>query len=142
MATLSEAPLVIVQPLREFKKIWNERLGAKNDIILNFVFDQYTSADWVLDQVRPEIDLFQKEFKEQFNLPLTHDHTFIGSLRKGLEDWIAKANFSEGRFKARVRLILSVDMNRYSLAGVSYKLAIYPEYALVSTEEEVNHNAD
>ena len=27
---------------------------------------------------------------------------------------IAKANFSEGRFKARVRLILSVDMNRYS----------------------------
>ena len=55
---------------------------------------------------------------------------------------IAKANFSEGRFKARVRLILSVDMNRYSFAGVSYKLAIYPEYALVSTEEEVNHNAD
>ena len=96
----------------------------------------------MLDQVRPEIDLFQKEFKEQFNLSLTHDHTFIGSLRKGLEDWIAKANFSEGRFKARVRLILSVDMNRYSLAGVSYKLAIYPEYALVSTEEEVNHNAD
>lgn len=55
---------------------------------------------------------------------------------------IAKANFSEGRFKARVRLILSVDMNRYSFTGVGYKLAIYPEYALVSTEEEVNHNAD
>lgn len=39
MATLSEAPLVIVQPLHEFKKIRNKRLGAKNDIILNCVFD-------------------------------------------------------------------------------------------------------
>lgn len=141
MATLSETPAVVLQPLREYKKIWDERLGAKNDVILNFVFDRYTSVDYVVDQVRPEIDLFQKEFKEQFGATLTHDTAFINTFRKNLEEWINKTNFNGGRFKARVRVILSVDMSRYSFTGVTYKLAIFSDHALVPTEAEVRHNA-
>lgn len=141
MATLSEAPSVVVQPLREFHSLWEERATGR-DIILHFVFDQYTSPEWVLSELSKQIDVFVENFKKENNATLFNSLTHVANQRKAMETWLQSANFNGGCLKAYARFSLSVDVRRTSFLCTTYELAVYADFDLVHTNVEVNPHSN
>lgn len=116
---------------RSTDRKWNERDGNANDVIVTYLYDQYTSPEWAIDKVRKEITDYCHDFKKKTGQKLFEDPTFTANFRKALNDWHERTIFTEGRV-AEVMVVMCVDVKRTSTSHVSLTLGVHWSMNLVS----------